>query len=239
MNGNVLRESDIGFWPDGLRCIFVRFGGSIPDFTIFEARYCDGGWSDPAPSKLFPGGAFEPSLSPDGQDIFYAPPDPFARHGSLVLQMMELDPEGWSSPIPLFPGLYASADLDGTLYYTTYYRGMNHIAYRMQEDGEYGPEQLVGSNLFSFQYEDAHPCVAPDGTYLIFDSETRPRSNACRLFVAFRNEAGSWTEPAHVGEVVGDLPAALARISPDGKYLFFKADGDIYWVDTSVVKTLR
>ena len=28
-------------------------------------------------------------------------------------------------------------------------------------------------------------------------------------------------------------------MSMDGKYLFFKADGDIYWVDTTVVDGLR
>jgi hypothetical protein len=39
--------------------------------------------------------------------------------------------------------------------------------------------------------------------------------------------------------VLGDLPAALARVSPDGKALFFKAHGDIYWIDASVVNELR
>lgn len=239
LNGNALRESDISFWPDGLRCIFARFGEGIPDHTIFESRCTNGAWSDPMPSDLFPNGAFEPSLSPDGWRIFFAPPDPFARHGSLVLQMMELGPEGWSSPIPLFPGLYASADLDGTLYYTTYYRAKDHVAYRTWEDGGYGPQQLIGSNVFSSRHEDAHPCIAPDGSYLIFDSDTRPRSSACWLFISFRNEDGSWTEPVNMGSVLGDLAAGLARVSPDGKYLFFKANGDIYWVDAAAVEALR
>jgi len=238
-DGDRLRESDIAFWPDGLRCFFARFGDDIPDYTILESRWSEDGWTDPAPSALFPDGAFEPSISPDGRHIFYAPPDPFARHGSLVLQMMELGPEGWSAPVPLFPGLYASAALDGTLYYTTFYRNKDHIAYRTWEDGEYGPQQLVGSSVYSTRHEDAHPCIAPDGTFLIFDSDTRPRSASCWLYITFRNEDGTWTEPLNMEPVLGDLPTALARISPDGQYLFFKADGDIYWIGASVIEALR
>ena len=234
-----LIESDLSFWPDGLRCVFARYNVETRELSVLEAWGDGADWSDPVPSGLFPDGAFEPSVSPDGQRIFFNPPDFSAPHGALGLRMMEFGSEGWSTPIPLFNGIYASADLDGTLYYTAFYRNKDHIAYRELEGGGYGPEQLVGSNVYDARHEDAHPCIAPDGSYLIFDSETRPRRNACWLFVSFRNEDGSWTEPAHMGGVLGDLPAALARVTPDGRYLFFKADGDVYWVDASVVETLR
>ena len=238
-DGNRFRESDIAFWPDGLRCIFARFGTGIPDYTIFESRWTGDGWTHPVSSPLFPDGAFEPSLSPDGRWIFYVPPGPAAGHGSHVLHRMELVSGSWSAPTPLFPGLYASADLEGTLYYTTFYRNRDHIAYRTLKDGEYSEQRLVGSNVYDSRHEDAHPCIAPDGNYLIFDSDTRPRSGSCWLYVTFRNEDGTWTEPANMQAVLGDLPAALARVSPDGKALFFKANGDIYWIDASVVNELR
>ena len=239
LNGNRLRESDIGFWPDGLRCFFARFGDGIPDYTIFECQWTDDGWTEPAPSALFPNGAFEPSLSPDGRRIFYVPPDPPARHGGHVLHMMELASGEWSAPEPLFRGLYASADLDGTLYYTTFYRNKDHVAYRVLEDGSYGEQQLFGSNVYDPRHEDAHPCIAPDGGYLIFDSDTRPRDGVCYLYVSFRIEDGMWTEPVNMKPILGNLPAALARISPDGKALFFQADGDIYWIAASAIEALR
>jgi len=238
-DGNRLRESDIAFWPDGLRCIFTRFGTGIPDYTIFESRWTDDGWTDPTPSPLFPDGAFEPSLSPDGRWIFYVPPGPSAGHGSHVLHRMEFASGSWSAPTPLFTGLYASADLKGTLYYTTFYRNRDHIAYRTLKDGEYSEQRLVESNVYDSRHEDAHPCIAPDGSYLIFDSDTRPRSGSCWLYVTFRNEDGTWTEPVNLQAVLGDLPAALARISPDGEALFFKANGDIYWIDASAIEVLR
>jgi len=237
--GGQFRESDIGFWPDGLRCLFARFGDGIPDYTIFECRWKDDGWTEPAPSPLFPDGAFEPSLSPIGRRIFYVPPDPPARHGGHVLHMMEFVSGGWSAPEPLFRGLYASADLEGTLYYTTFYRNWDHIAYRTLKDGEYSEQRLVGSNVYDSRHEDAHPCIAPDGSYLIFDSDTRPRNGVCYLYVSFRTEGGDWTKPVNMKPVLGDLPAALARISPDGRYLFFQADGDIYWISASAIEALR
>jgi len=239
LHGDRLRESDIGFWPDGLRCFFARFGTGIPDYTIFESRWTDAGWTDPVPSSLFPDGAFEPSLSPDGRWIFYVPPSPPAGHGAHVLHRMELVSGSWSAPTPLFRGLYASADLEGTLYYTTFYRNRDHIAYRTFEDGEYSEQSLVGPNVYDARYEDAHPCIAPDGSYLIFDSGTRPRSGRCWLYITFRNEDGTWTEPVNMQTVLGDLPAALACISPDGNALFFNADGDIHWIKASVVNELR
>ena len=237
--GDGLRESDIAFWPDGLRCLFARFGDAIPDYTIFESRWTMEGWTDPAPSPLFPDGAFEPSLSPDGGRIFYVSPAARGGHGSHVLQMMESAAGDWSDPVPLFPGLYASATNDGTLYYTTFHRNRDHIAYREMEDGAYGPQRLVGSEVYDPRYEDAHPCVAPDGTYLIFDSDVRPRSGACYLYVSFRTDDGSWTEPINMQPAIGDLPAALARLSPDGTALFFKAEGDIYWIAALAIDALR
>jgi len=204
--GGQFRESDIGFWPDGLRCLFARFGDGIPDYTIFECRWKDDGWTEPAPSPLFPDGAFEPSLSPIGRRIFYVPPDPPARHGGHVLHMMEFVSGGWSAPEPLFRGLYASADLEGTLYYTTFYRNWDHIAYRTLKDGEYSEQRLVGSNVYDSRHEDAHPCIAPDGSYLIFGLGHAPAQRGVlsvrefphrgrRLDEAGQHEAGAGRSP--------------------------------------------
>jgi hypothetical protein len=31
----------------------------------------------------------------------------------------------------------------------------------------------------------------------------------------------------------------IASITPDGKYLFFRRNGDIYWVSTKIIEKLR
>jgi hypothetical protein len=37
----------------------------------------------------------------------------------------------------------------------------------------------------------------------------------------------------HLGE------GGIAIVSPDGRYLFFTNEGDIYWVDAEIIQQLR
>jgi acyl dehydratase len=59
------------------------------------------------------------------------------------------------------------------------------------------------------------------------------------LFISFHSDDGTWSEPVNMESVLGDLPAALARISPDGEILFFTANGDVYWIHTDALDALR
>jgi hypothetical protein len=42
-----------------------------------------------------------------------------------------------------------------------------------------------------------------------------------------------------LGGVLGHRSASMARISPDGEALFFVSEGDIYWVDASILDAYR
>ena len=235
--GNAYRDGEVNLWPDGNRLIFSRFGPGIPDFTIFESWLVDGAWTKPEPTRLFEDSlASEPGLAPDGRAIFFTPPTT-GIHGTHDIYAIEESDAGWSEPRRLFRGLYPSLTCDRTIYYTAYVGWKDHIAYRRFVDGEYGPQQLIEAPVYSV-YEDAHPCVAPDDSYVIFDS-SRPRESACYLFISFHNDDGTWTEPVNMGSALGDLPAALARISPDGEILFFKANGEVYWIHTDALDALR
>ena len=197
----------------------------------------DGSWTQPEPTDLFRDSlAAEPGLAPDGEAIFFTRPTTEA-HGTHDIYVIEQSDEGWSEPRRLFRGLYPSLTYDRTIYYTAYVDWRDHIAYRRFVDGQYTSQELIGPPVYSV-YEDAHPCIAPDDSYVIFDS-SRPRQGACYLFLSFHNDDGTWTEPVNMEGVLGNLPAALARISPDGEILFFKANGDVYWVHTDALDALR
>jgi len=144
---------------------------------------------------------------------------------------------GWSEPIYLGYDIYGSASLEGTVYYTQRMGGKDHIVRRQMIGGEYQPREIVPPPVYSL-YEDAHPCIATDESYLIFDSEDRPTINECPLFISFRDSTDAWTEPLNMGDLI-PMNAALARVSPDGRYLFFKSGGDIYWIDAMIVENLR
>jgi hypothetical protein len=79
----------------------------------------------------------------------------------------------------------------------------------------------------------SHPCIAPDGSYLLFDVD------GSHLFVSFRKADGAWGEALDLTKHGFDPMAGGACVSPDGKYLFFGLKDDIWWVDTSVIEELR
>ena len=136
--------------------------------------------------------------------------------------------------------MYVTSSRNGTLYYTDRGRGGACLARAIPENGQYKRE-ILGEPLLS-DYWDGHPCIAPDESYLIFDSEDRPESDECGLFITFKNEAGKWTDPVNMKRAI--TKGRFAMLSPDGKYLFFSAPGqgegkDIYWVDAKIVEMFR
>ena len=43
----------------------------------------------------------------------------------------------------------------------------------------------------------------------------------------------------HLSLDINNNLAGIASISPDGKYLFFGRNGDIYWVRTKIIEELK
>jgi hypothetical protein len=82
--------------------------------------------------------------------------------------------------------------------------------------------------------DPAHPCIALDGSYILFDV-----GGGYHLYISFKNADGTWGEPIDLTDHGFDRMAGGAYISPDGKYLFFALDKDIWWVDIGVIEQLR
>jgi hypothetical protein len=87
-----------------------------------------------------------------------------------------------------------------------------------------------------------HSFVAPDESYVLFDSYFRPGGQGGEgdLWVSFRKPGGSWSEALNLGDAV-NTPATnfCPAVSPDGKYIFFSTNRDIYWVSAQVLEGLR
>ena len=74
-----------------------------------------------------------------------------------------------------------------------------------------------------------HPFIAPDESFLIFDSDTRKTTGDCRLFISFRRTDDTWTNPVGLGDYITQ-GAVIARVTPDGKYLFFSNRNGAWWI---------
>lgn len=92
----------------------------------------------------------------------------------------------------------------------------------------------------------SHGFVAPDESYLLFNSPRAGSHTRNDLWVSFRDKDGAWLAPTNLGPRINrDAMAVLCpTVSPDGKFLFFtryqeNGSGDIYWASTTVIEALR
>ena len=204
------------------------------DNKIYHARMVNGRWTQPALASFASGGMeFEAQFSVDGDTLY------FNRGSALVFS--QRTPTGWSEARSIEPpadrGMCVAAASNGTLYFTSARRPA--IVGSARVNGQYQAPAVVVS-------PGAHPWVAPDESYLVFDryAFAGGRQTGSKLFVSFRRKDESWSEPVELGPDINATGTELIpKVSPDGKYLFFqrKVDGntDIYWVDARVIGALR
>jgi hypothetical protein len=85
----------------------------------------------------------------------------------------------------------------------------------------------------------AHPFIAPDESYLIFDVAV---SGYIRdLFICMRKPDGTWTKAINLGSPVNTYEGSemCPFVSRDGKYFFFCRGGTEFWVDASFIERFR
>lgn len=98
---------------------------------------------------------------------------------------------------------------------------------------------------------NAHPFIAPDESYLMWDGERESGYGSSDLYISFRQPDGSWGEAINLGDKVNtDAEEGGPQVTPDGKYLFFNrivtqeigdtgSHSDLYWVDAQIIEGLR
>ncbi|GAA5219044.1 hypothetical protein ACFSJ3_16955 [Corallincola platygyrae] len=130
------------------------------------------------------------------------------------------------------------------------YKSNDVIRISKLKDGKRQEPTLLGPVVNTGKWT-AHPFIAPDESYLIWDSEREGGFGDSDLYISFRQEDGSWGPAINMGEQVNsDKWDAYATVTPDGKYILFnrriddgsdseKRNIDIYWVDAKIIETLR
>jgi hypothetical protein len=103
-------------------------------------------------------------------------------------------------------------------------------------DGAFAEPRNLGPAVNSPSFE-AWLFVDPDEQYLLFTSYGRTAGNG--LYVSFRSPDGSWGEARSLGNTINGLGAVrMPRVSPDGKYLFFNVQWDMYPAHSEVPLTV-
>ena len=230
------------FSPDMDSFYFIRGRGegAAQDFVVF--KYEDENWRETVLSPR----VGQPFIAPDGAMLH------------LGGRYMERTDAGWSDIQTLgqpfddiqimrltasSAGTYVfdeigSADGDGVLRYSRLVDGVRE-----------SPRPFSATiNTGTF---NAHPFIAPDESYILWDGRRSSGFGGSDIYVSFRQADGDWGPAINLGEAI-NTPAweASASVTPDGQYLFFHRlvgsadendlpDVDIYWVDAQILDTLR
>ena len=114
-----------------------------------------------------------------------------------------------------------SVDRQGTLYFGT---GDGRIMVSEMTDGKHQPPEEFSKKFGNGSVRGGSPFISPDGGYLLFSRDGD-------LFVTFRKENGSWTDPLRFDAPVNSGGNETCPVvSPDGAYLFYVKDWKVYWV---------
>jgi hypothetical protein len=188
------------------------------------------------------------------QKPFHAPNGKTLHYGS---HYQERTASGWSDMKSLGPafeeiqimGLTSSAK--GTLVLDE--RGTNGngiLRYSRLVDGKREAPEPFSKAINSGTW-NAHPFIAPDESYIMWDGEKEGGYGSNDIYISFRQHDGSWGEAINMGSTLNTAAEEGGpKVTYDGKYLFFnrmvpsgKSDNslqsDLYWVDASVIEELR
>lgn len=231
-------EDSLNLTPDGDTAIYDLSHG--PNNFIVISHQVHGAWSKPeiAPfSGEWSDG--DVALSPDGRYAVFVSNRPATPGGaptndaSDALWRVDRKGDGWGEPwrLPDTVNPTAASDrsptiatpsiaADGTLYFMRHGEDrLLHIFRAAYRGGGYGAavQQVLG-NPADPQLD---PAIAPDQSFIVFESLPVGSKGPGRLFIAFR-EGGQWGKPADLGDAVNaDNWPWGPHISPDGRTLYY------------------
>jgi len=222
-------ETEVLFLPDMKELSFTRSGGKYKEPTFFVMQYKNNSWS----RKSIPSTdinnykeRFNPALS-------------------------EMKNHDTFKDIPI-TGFTVSATGTYYFYFIDFERdGYGYMSYSRRINGKYETPIKMSKAINRGKYI-AHPFIAPDESYLMWDAE-KEGENTPDIYISFRKKDGSWGEAINMGDKINTaLYEQRPKVTPDGKYLFFwKGDikyredgsryveGNPYWVDAQFIETLR
>lgn len=216
----------------------VKKDGNIISSKIFTSKRSGNMWSSIVPASFSSNtNESEPAFSADGKTLFFLSERNKPGITSYIgeVWMVKKTSGRWGQaeyPQNILNETWinnVSSTGTGKIYFSSYRNKKIGIYSAGYNNGQYEepvflPEEINGIAGAS------NPFVSSDESIIVFEGKSTGY-NKSELYISFRTSAGLWT-PAHkLNENVNQTGTeSNPSLSPDGKYLFFTREGDIYWI---------
>jgi hypothetical protein len=228
----------------------ISFSAKMDEFYLYRwdgasakimfSRIVNGVWTPLAEVGFTKGyKAMEPHITFDNKRIYFnwdKPVPEGKRETPFKIWYSERIPSGWSDPEYAGIGMFVSSDREGNIFTTdmssTMTDGKTYLSKVKLNNGHFiNYERLT---IQPYSGVQAHPCIAPDGNFIIFDIDS-----GHHLFASFKQSDGTWSNAIDLTDNGLDIMAGAASLTPDGKFLFFNCKGQLWWVDINMIEDLR
>jgi hypothetical protein len=228
------------------------FWATIPDFSsTTQSIYCrkrkNGQWFDPIKVSFSDGRYSDklPSFSGDGKRVYFTSNRPRTGNENPIddnIWYIEKTDTGWSQPIYLDNPINTSQNegwISVTANNNIYFGRDNKLYFAEWDEDNFLAEQALPeypSNM------GVLGCIAPDESYFIIQSDYTQNSSdeyTDDLYIIFNPKKDNPT-PIKLDSKINSMRSkSFAKISPDGKYLFFLGNNNVpYWVSTNFIQTI-
>ncbi len=241
------KEAVITFSPDGASVFFYieTYPNPGTPYTMFST-YSNNHWSTPDTISFSFGRATgEPFFAFNGNRLYMFASNAVNHHGIVDLCYSEKQGNNWSSPVSLGNPPNSEAYQyhpcivgDSSIYFSS---EIGYICRSQYSNGAYqsrvilpNPINHVGTQTWG------DPYVSPGETYMIFKSIREGGYGQHDLYISYRKTDGSWTNPKNLGNVINTPNDETAGdITPDGLYMTYGSNSDMYWVSSGFIDSLR
>jgi len=199
-------------------------------------------------------GASDPNESSDeeltylGLEIPGSVPEVFAP--GLVSTFRERTANGWSDLKSLgaafdkFEIMRLTASRDGT-YVFDERKEAGLLRYSRLVDGQREAPVAFGREINQGTFT-AHPFIAEDESYLIFDSKREEGFGDSDLYISFSDNDGNWGPAINLGsEINTEFEDIFGSVTADGEFFIYSTinleapSANIYWIDAAFIDALR
>ncbi len=244
------------FSPDGNQFYFGVTNSNWSHCDIWVTEYRDSQWTTQEKVSILDSlDGWIPYISPDGATFYLSSAYPSWPPANIwkcdiindtLKNLTKLDApinsnsNEWRVGVSNDSMMVFCSNRSGTL-------GEQDLYYAIPDGGTYTTAINFGDPVNS-SYNDASVYIAPNGSYIMFESERPGGYGQSDIYISFKVDDSTWSNPQNMGPTINtsyieDLPS----ITPDGQYLMFcrreawvtSEDTDIWWISASIIDSLQ